>query len=156
MELTISQVYEASQSRLWEKLPKNQIDAVFSQQYCDIDTDFLGFVAIYENLSQVIPKHFIVVDLGCAYNPQCFFFEDHKEYIAVDVSDSVKFKSTNCRIIQATIQDFIENQTKELNLDETFAICSYVPPWGADNGRLAREFFKNVFVYYPHGYKVQL
>lgn len=136
---------------LWSKLPQEQIDAVFGQEFCDIDPEFLGFTKIYRNLSELIPKHFTVIDLGCAYNPQCFYFTEHKKYISVDYSPCVKFKSSNCIIYQKSIEEFIAENLKEFNLDETFAICSYVPPWGGNNREMVRKAFKNVFVYYPHG-----
>jgi hypothetical protein len=138
-------------------LPKDQIERVLNQKYCDIDLNFLGFTDIYENLSKIIPKHFTVIDLGCAYNPQCFYFTEHKQFVAVDISECEKFKSDNCLIFQKSIEDFILENIKDYNLDETFAICSYVPPWGGDNREMARKAFKNIFVYYPHGgYKINL
>ena len=138
-------------------LPQDQIDRVLSQEYCDIDFEFMGFTDIYYHLSKIIPKHFTVVDLGCAYNPQCFYFTEHKKYIAVDVSMNEVFKSDNCILVNRSIKDFIKFNIGKLDLDETFAICSYVPPGGDDNTKLAREAFINCFVYYPHGgYDVKL
>lgn len=137
--------------RLFELLPKKQVERVLHQTDCDIDPEFMGFTDIYERLSEIIPRHFTIVDLGCAYNPQCFFFTEHKKYIAVDISDCEKFKSDNCLIYHKSIEDFIEQDISGLNLDETFAICSYVPPWGGDNGKMVRETFHNLFIYYPHG-----
>lgn len=132
-------------------LPKDQIERVLNQEMCDIDLEFLGFTDIYYHLSQIIPKHFTVVDLGCAYNAQCFYFTDHKKYIAVDVTMNEVFKSDNCILVNRSIQAFIKFNNGRLNLDETFAICSYVPPWYNDNTKLVRETFKNCFVYYPCG-----
>ena len=138
-------------------IPQEQIDRVFDQKYCDIDIEFMGFIDIYKKLSEIIPKHFTVVDLGCAYNPQCFYFKDHKKYIAVDISDCEKFKSDNCEIFNKSIEDFIKEDISDLNLNETFAICSYVPPWGGDNRKMVREAFQNQFIYYPHGgYSVRI
>ena len=143
--ITYSECYS-----LLSLIPKEQIENVFNQRECDIDIEFLGFIDIYKKLSEIIPKHFTIVDLGCAYNPQCFYFKDHKKYIAVDISDCEKFKSENCEIYNKSIEDFIREDISGLNLDETFAICSYVPPWGGDNRKMVRESFKNQFVYYPH------
>ena len=133
-------------------LPKDQADRVFNQKMADIEPDFLGFVDIYYHLSKIIPLHFTVVDLGCAYNPQCFYFTEHKEYIAVDsFEDTERFKADNCTIYEMTIKEFILKHILSLNIEETFAICSYVPPWHNDNMELTRKYFKNVFTYYPHG-----
>jgi len=136
---------------LLEIIPFGQQDQVFNQDECDIDYQFLGFTDIYKYLSMIIPKHFTVVDFGCAYNAQSFYFTDHKVFIAVDVSDCKKFRANNCLVYQKTIESFISVHIGEFDLDETFAICSYIPPWGADNMKLVREAFKNVFTYYPHG-----
>ncbi len=138
-------------SPLLKKLPKDQIKKVFEQKECDIDGFFLGFMDIYESLSKIIPKHFTIIDLGCAYNAQSFYFKDHKQYIAVDISDCGKFKTDNCKIYNLSIENFINFNLKQFNLEETFAICSYVPDWGGDNKKMVREAFKNLFVYYPHG-----
>ena len=110
----------------------------------------MGFNDIYEILSKIIPEHFTIIDLGCGYNPQCFYFTKHKKYVAVDISDCEKFKSDNCVIYQKSIEDFIKEDISGLNLDETFAICSYVPMREA-NREMVRKAFKNLFIYYPHG-----
>lgn len=133
-------------------LPKDQLDRVFNQEMCDIDGTFLGFTDVYLALAQIIPTHWTVIDLGCAYAPQAFIFKDHKAYVGVDASDGERFSAPNTTHYQMTIAEFIEQHIGSLNLDQTFAICSYVPPWyRADNLRLARENFKNVFTYYPAG-----
>jgi len=135
-----------------ENLPKDQIDRVFNQDMCDIDNEFLGFMDIYESLAKIIPKHFTVVDLGCAYNPQCVLFKDHKKFVGVDVMENLeRFTQDNCTIYEMTIENFISEHIDRFDLDETFAMCSYVPPWGGDNIKMVREAFKNVFTYYPHG-----
>lgn len=136
---------------LFHLLPKEQIDPVFGQEECGIDKEFMGFTDIYKNLSEIIPKHFTIVDLGCAYNPQCFYFKNHKKYVAVDSSSVTKFKSDNCEIYCMTIGKYIQEHLKDLDLDETFAICSFVnPQHGSDSSKLTRDNFKNVFTYYPH------
>lgn len=141
-------------SRLLNKIPQDQIDKVFDQAECDIDGEFIGFIAIYEKLSKIIPKHFTIIDLGCAYNPQCFYFTKHKAYIAVDESPCEKFQSENCAIYNMKIKKFIDLYVCDFNLNETFAICSYVPCSG-DCNELIRQTFKNLFVYYPHNIQEQ-
>jgi len=136
---------------LLNRIPKEQIERVFKQYYCDISPEFIGFIDIYESLSKIIPKHFTVVDLGCAYNPQCFYFTEHKQYVAVDVSDCEKFQSENCVIYNKSIEKFITENLNDFNLKQTFAICSYVPPWGGDNVGMVKQSFENCFVYYPNG-----
>lgn len=128
-------------------IPKDQIEKVFNQSFCDIHTGFLGFMNTYEKLSQIVPKDFTVIDLGCAYNPQCFYFLEHKKYIAVDIGFIERFCSPNCTIFEKTIKNFIDEDLQRFDLDTTFAICNYVPSWHDDNGKLVRDHFKNVFVF---------
>ena len=130
-------------------IPKEQMKKVLSQDMCDIDGDFLGFTDVYEHLAAIIPSHWTIIDLGCAYAPQAWIFKDHKEYVGVDISDCVKFAALNTKHLTMSIKDFCEKHAKEYDQDETFAICSYVPPWGADNMKISRHYFKNVFTYYP-------
>lgn len=58
-------------------IPKEEKDRVFKQEYCAIGTDFIGFMETYYYLSKIIPKEYTVYDFGCAYNPQCYLFQDH-------------------------------------------------------------------------------
>lgn len=128
-------------------IPEQELNRVFNQPEVDIDPYFLGFTEIYRNLSEIIPKHWTIIDLGCAFNPQCYYFAKHKKYIAVDLGKSEKFKTDNCTIFEMDIDKFISNHLLDLdlNLNETFAICSYVPT----STELIRKTFKNLFVYYP-------
>ena len=130
-------------------IPKEQLNEVFSQIECDIEPEFMGFVSVYKSISEIIPKHWTILDLGCAYAPQCFYFKDHKKYIGVDIFKGVRFRTENTEHVISRISDYIEKQ--DLFKEETFAICSYVPQWGGDNLELTRKSFKNIFTYYPHG-----
>lgn len=135
---------------IWNLMPADQIDRVFAHDTCDISSEFLGFTGVYLALASIIPKHFTVVDLGCAYAPQAHIFQGHKAYIGVDVSDCPRFSALNTTHYQMTIDDFIQQHAGDLDHDRSFAICSYVPPWyRADNQLLVRNAFKNVFAFYP-------
>lgn len=105
---------------------------------------------VYKSLSEIIPKHYAVVDLGCYVAAQSYLFKDYKKYIGVDVCNLERFNPSNSEHYVCSIQDFIKNEAHKLDLDETFAICSYVPDFEATT--LAREHFKNIMVYYPHGF----
>jgi len=61
-----------------------QYQRVFDQAECDIEPEFLGFITTYYYLSYLIPKHFTIIDFGCAYAPQAYYFINHKKYIGVD------------------------------------------------------------------------
>jgi hypothetical protein len=131
-------------------LPPDQLDRVFGQEMCDIDPSFLGFTNIYFALATIIPKHWTVVDLGCAYAPQAFIFRDHKAYVGVDLGiNKERFAAPNAAHYTVPIAEFIREHGASFDQARTFAICSYVPPWHDDNMKLAREAFKNVFTFYP-------
>ena len=135
--------------RLADRIPQEQWEHVMAGPLCYIDAEFLGFVAIYARLAGIIPQHFTVVDLGCAYAPQAFLFDGHKQYVGVDAWCLRRFSTPNTCHYTMTIAAFIEEHAAQFDLDETFAICSYVPPWQNDNQKLARAAFRNVFCFYP-------
>jgi hypothetical protein len=157
----MSDMAEFNSDALLAIIPDDQKSRVFNAKICDINREFLGFLGIYERLSQIIPKHWTIVDLGCAYAPQAFLFRDHAKYVGVDLpwknlefypeAKIERFQAPNTVIYEMSIAKFIEQHIGNFSLDTTFAICSYVPPWGGDNMKCAREAFKNVFTYYPAG-----
>ena len=59
-------------SSLLDLLPKNQVDIILNQDYCELDYTFLGFTDIYKHLSLIIPKHFVIIDFGCYLAAQSF------------------------------------------------------------------------------------
>lgn len=132
-------------------MPKDQLDRVMGQYECDIDREFLGFTEIYLALASIIPTHWTIVDLGCAYAPQVFVFKDHAGYVGVDMNTKERFSAENTTHYSMSIASFVDAHLGDFDLDTTFAICSYVPPWGNDNIAIARQSFKNVFTYYPAG-----
>lgn len=136
---------------LLDMIPQNQKDEVFKNSL-EISPEFIGFVGTYKHLSEIIPKHYTIIDLGCGYNAQSFYFKNHKQYIAVDFyPDLICFKSENCIFHNITISNFIFQilPTLNLDLDKVFAICTYVPDWYGQNMNLVKSTFKNVFTYYP-------
>lgn len=142
-------LFQTANDALLHRLPVEQWNWVMASQYCDIDESFLGFVDVYAQLATIIPPHFTVVDLGCAYAPQAFLFDNHKSYIGVDAMTERRFSAANTTHFHTTIAEFIGTHGHSLDLDETFAICSYVPPWHGGSRDLVREFFTNLFVFYP-------
>jgi len=129
-------------------LPTDQVIAVLQQDCCEIDLDFMGFTEIYEKLAEIIPFQFTVIDIGCSYAAQAFLFKNHKRYIGVDPSNQIRFHTRNTIHYYCSIQELIElHLGLNIDLDETFAICSYVPDAAAKD--LVRKTFKNLFVFYP-------
>lgn len=109
----------------------------------------------YYYLSRMIPKDWTVIDIGCAYNPQSYLFQNHALHIAIEPVWNDKdfhfeyFKAPNTELLFMTGQEFIQKELPKMNLDldKTFAIVNFVPS-GACN-LLARETFKNIYTYYP-------
>jgi hypothetical protein len=118
----------------------------------DIFPEFMGFVSTYKLLSQLIPKHFTVVDIGCSYNPQCFYFKDHTAIISICPSTTDVYSTENCIFKQQKASEFIESDLyKSLDLNTTFAICNYVPEWYNENAKeITRNNFLNMYIFYPH------
>lgn len=136
---------------LLDMIPEEQKNNVFDNSI-DISFDFIGFIGQYKHLAQIIPRHFTVIDLGCGYNAQSFYFKDHKQYIAVDsFPDLICFKAPNCIFYNTTIKHFTSEILPKLNLDleKVFAICSYVPNWDGQNINIVKNTFYNVYTYYP-------
>ena len=124
-----------------EKYPK-MFKEVLEQEMCDIDGLFLGFVDIYYFLSKVIPKDWTIVDLGCAYAPQAYYFQKHKKYIGVDSSESKRFKFKNTQHFYCSIRKYLLRNPEPF---KHFAICSYVP---SNEVNLVRKYYSDLFVYY--------
>lgn len=134
---------------LYEKLEKeypDQTKKIMAAGSGDISPEFLGFVNIYRRLAEIIPKDWTVIDLGCAYAPQSYYFRKHKKYIGVNIGTDNVWRTANSQFYFMKISDYIKAHKAQ---SKEFAICSYVPPWGDDNMKLVKENWKNVFVYYP-------
>lgn len=134
---------------IFQEFPdKDNVEKLLRQDRCEIDYEFPGFVEIYENLAKIIPQHFYVIDFGCYMAAQCVYFKDHRSYIGVDTNDLVRFNTHNSKHYVMSIKDYIKN-VQWGKLDETFAICSYVPD--RLSCELVRSTYKNVFCFYPSG-----
>lgn len=146
----MSKHFEEINAKLLEMLPKDQFNEVMSLYCGDIDPTFLGFVDTYYFLSKIIPEDFTIIDLGCGYNPQCYFFQNHKAYFSVDVFSGVMFKTDNCTIFNNSIDSFIKEDMPKLDVDikKTFAICNYSMPY-IKTQKLVRKTFPNLYIYYP-------
>jgi len=132
-----------------------QIENVFNQDQIEILPDFLGFITTYYHLSKIIPLEFTVIDFGCGYNAQSFYFMNHKKYIGVDVwPNIIRFQAPGTEFYESYIDDFISNN--KFDIDSTFAICSYVPDRNNKNKNLIKETFNNVYIFYPYDNKIKI
>lgn len=132
-------------------IPDEEMKEILSQDECELQPDFLGFVNVYEPLSNLIPEHKIVIDFGCYLAAQSYFFSEHKAYIGVDSVNMKRFAPENAIHFEMSIQDFIAIELPALleihDINDFCAICSYVNDFEAT--KLVRETFPNVFCYYP-------
>ena len=135
-------------------IPMEVVDRLFEKNYRmagNLCPSFMGFTEVYKSLLNIVPKHFTIIDLGCCYAAQCYYFKDYKQYIGVDVLEEERFAIANTVHYEISIQKFIKETLPKLclNLRECFAVCSYVPDEEATE--LARKTFPNILVYYPCG-----
>ena len=144
--------FEEINNRLYNilltKFPE-ELKRVSNQEMCDIDSSFLGFVDTYYHLSKIIHKDWVVVDLGCAYAPQGYYFRNHTEYIGVNPEIRERFTFKNTKHLDMTIQEFMKEYKDKLNFNKTFAIMNYVPPWHDLDYKEVRSFFPNLYCFYP-------
>lgn len=139
---------------LFQIIPREKLDEVFQTSKtvsAKCDYSFLGFEEIYKAATLFVPKNKVVIDFGCAYAFQSWYFRDYKKYIGVDcgVKPEDVLKTDNSEFFFMTIQDFYRKSFPRLgySLDDVFAICSYVPD---DNARtLVRMCFPHCLIYYP-------
>ena len=136
---------------LFKIIPKNELERVFSDgtASAEMDMTFLGFEEVYKSVLNFVPKNLAIIDLGCAYASQAYYFLDYKEYIGCDINiPKVHFKTPNMQLYEMTIQGFCRMVIKEnWDLRKCFAICSYVPDEEARE--IVRNTFPNCLVYYP-------
>ena len=143
---------------LYKLIPKEKIDKVFETSEtasAELNYTFLGFEDIYKSVTLFVPKGGIIIDFGCGYAFQSWYFKDYRKYIGVDVSPVGKdvldiLETGNSEFYHMSIQDFIMNEFPNMGYEpkKVFAICSYVPDTEAQ--RIVRETFPHCLVYYPH------
>lgn len=142
-------------------IPKEEMDRVFTESYsasAEMDASFLCFDDQYREIRDNTSKDKIILDLGCAYAPQSYYFTDFKKYIGVDLpmgfGDEIRFDRTeNSEFYIMSIQDFIKDvlPTLPYDLETIVAICNYVPDEQAQ--QMVIDTFPNHYVYYPSGIK---
>ena len=137
---------------LWSMIPQTEIDRVFhGTASAELGMDFLAFEKCYKVASLLVPKSWIIFDLGCAYAAQAYYFTHHKKYVAVDHSsknDCFRFQTDNMEFFNMSIQKFL-SMHHFVDLERIFAICSAVPDKEAQ--KLTIETFPNHYVWYPGG-----
>lgn len=136
---------------LFNIIPRKEIDRVFRDSptaSAEMNYTFMGFEEIYKAAASFIPKDFVVIDIGCAYAPQAYYFVNHNVYIGVDINlPEIRFETHNSEFLKMSAQDFCRVATDMFDMKKVFAICSYVPDEKAR--KIVRETFPNCLVYYP-------
>ena len=135
---------------LFRIIPKEEIKKVFrGAAAAELDYTFLAFEEVYKSVLNFVPKGKTIIDLGCAYAPQAYYFTEYSKYIGVDVFvPDIHFTTANMTLYQMSAQQFCKKVIDEKwDLDNCFAICSYVPDVIAR--KCVRETFPNCLVYYP-------
>lgn len=142
------------QCELFKLIPIDKINQVFETSKtisAECDYSFLGFEEVYNAVTMFVPKNKVIIDLGCAYAFQSWYFKDYRKYIGVDnmVGYSDVLKTDNSEYYFMSIQRFISEIFPSLRYDkeEVFAVCSYVPDEEARE--TVRKFFPYCLVYYP-------
>lgn len=142
--------------KLSKKIPQEERKRVLLQPMCEIGGDFMGFLEPYWCLSKLIPKDWTIFDFGCCYNAQCYFFDNHKAYHAIEPIDphgqcTELFHTENTIIHRCTTGEFLKNVFPTLNVDinKCFAIVNNVPNWyKEDSMKLVHEVFRNCYTFY--------
>ena len=136
-------------------IPKEELDRVFRESETiqgELDATFLCFDEQYQEVCNNTSPDTIIIDLGCAYAPQSYYFSDYEKYIGVDLSfgNDVRFQTDNSEFYIMSIQEFITNELPKLNLDlnNVVAICNYVPDKEAQ--QMVIDTFPRHYVYYPN------
>lgn len=136
--------YPVESKKFWDRWA--EADAMM-----DIDESFVGFLDNYFFLSRMIPTDRIILDIGCAYAFQSYYFRDHALYIGIDtgeIKDRLVLPHTEHINLHVEVPKQLETIRYQWVPQNTpcFAICNYVP------GRTARfvsQVFPDCFCFYP-------
>lgn len=156
-------IFKEEACDLFKQIPKEKLKKLFkeSDASAEIDYTFLGFEESYQKVKKLTTEDMIILDLGCAYATQSWYFKDYAAYIGVDIgtfmdSQSLPYEENLKGVLQTdnstfyfeTIQSFIKETLPTLNLDlnKVFAVCSAVPD------KEARKMMKNIFPNYLDWY----
>lgn len=141
----------------WVQHDPKMTQEILSQDQCDIGPEFMCFAEIYASLARLIPIEWTVIDFGCAFAPQCWYFRKHNRYIGIDPGPMKRFQVDNSSIFIGTIRQALSDTIwiEPINWDRTFGIMSYVPAKEYDYF-LVKNHLKNMFVYYPSSDPIRL
>ena len=118
----------------FKRISKEEIDRVFRESEsasAEMDPSFLCFEEAYKLASKLANKDTVILDFGCAYAPQSYYFTHCAKYIGVDLpfGNNVRFSPENAEFYLMSGQRFIEKVLPGIECDpyNTIAICSWCP-----------------------------
>lgn len=134
-------------------IPISELNRVFNESdtaCAEMDCEFLCFENVYEKVKEHCTKDTIVIDLGCSYMAQAYWFTDCQKYIGVDLPfmNNVKFRTDNSEVYLMSGQKFIKEilPTLDLDMENVIAVCSYVPDEELQQ-MVAKSFKYNYVIY---------
>ena len=136
---------------LLDTMTRENHHRVFDYYMCELEYDFLGFLDVYKDIPNKIPKDFTIIDIGSYQAVQGQYFKDFYKYIAVEPSvpkeyiakydNSISYNSSGQEFIGILMPNLIKDNI--IDLYKTFCICSYVP-----DESLRKTWIPNNFPYY--------
>lgn len=127
-----------------------------SDAWAEINCNMLMCAAdTYYALSKLIHKDYTIIDFGCGYNAQSYFFQEHQRYIGInpEFKDEhfklEKFQAPGTDFYDMTGQQFLSDVLPTLNLkkEKTFAMCLWVPDFELYS--LVQKEFRYAHTFYP-------
>ncbi|MDE6678288.1 MAG: hypothetical protein K2K02_04535 [Ruminococcus sp.] len=87
------------------EIGKHEVSRLFSYEKCELEYDFIAFLNSYCDSPEIIPKDYIVIDLGYYQALQGHLFREHAKYIGVDtgVPLAYRLKQNNAEYYECTI-----------------------------------------------------
>lgn len=153
-ENLITEWYRTESLNILASIGKEEAKRLFAYDECEVERDYLGFLENYKDLSEILPKDFTVIDIGCYMAFQADYYKNFKHYIGVEpwVPLEFRLRQPNAEYYKQTAQQFIAETLPKLigaglDLNKTFAVCSAVPDEEAK--KLVTEAFKYYRIAYP-------
>lgn len=108
---------------LFDLIPRKKIDYVFKKSStcgAECDYSFLGFENVYRAVKSIVPEDKVIIDLGCCYAFQSWYFRNHKKYIGVDngIRDKIVLRTDNAEFYFTSIQKFISEEFQKLGYEK--------------------------------------
>lgn len=146
---------------LFEMIPKKEMKNALSQDYCELEPDFLCFAENYACVADFVPHDYAILDFGSYMMAQAYFFKDFTGgYWGIDnygksgLFRGLKpFSLEGCRnkaipMVNTSIQEALEIFQNTMPKDwKVYAICSGVPDKEAVEE--VRRNFPNHAIMYP-------